>query len=137
MSGSLGGAAALVRRGGAVRCPIAFDSLRSRGWTVIAVDMDALMAEGVAAAAARGPREVGRRRMSAGSADSVGGGCSGRGYGLLRGVRLGSNMVVRGVFTSDKLFTSKTLPKEMTLPVRGEVSWDATYGWLWLPEVCD
>ena len=38
--------AALSRRGGALRIPVSFDASRSRGWTVIAVDMVNLMREG-------------------------------------------------------------------------------------------
>lgn len=120
-----GGTTALARRGGAIRCPIKFDVSRSRGWTVIAVDMDKLMLDGRV------------RRESCTSVGSVGRAGVGKGYRLLRGVRLGSNMVVRGVYASDTFYAPQTLPKEMSLPLRGGGAWDAAYGWLWLPEVRD
>lgn len=103
-------AAALARRGGAVRCPLSFDTSRSRGWTVVAVDMASLMREGR-------------------------GGGGGKGYGVLKGVRLGSNMVVRGVYVSDCVYSPHTLPKEMMFRPRGGADWEETYSWLWLPEV--
>lgn len=105
------GASALARRGGAMRCPVSFDTSRSRGWTVVAVDMVNLMREGR--------------------------GAGGKGYGLLRGVRLGSNMVVRGVYASDCVYSPQTLPKEMSFRVPGGGDWESAYGWLWLPEVRD
>ncbi|CAM9725981.1 unnamed protein product [Scytosiphon promiscuus] len=96
-----------VGRGGALRYPVSFDTSRSRGWSVVAVDMVALMREG-------------------------GGG---REYGLLRAVRLGSNMVVRGVYASDCVYSPHTLPKDMAFrPPGGGVDWETAYTWLWLPE---
>lgn len=101
---------ALVRRGGALRCPVSFDTSRSLGWTVVAVDLVKLMSQGQGQA-------------------------GGKGYKSLRGVRLGANMVVRGVYVSDCVYSPRTLPKEMTFRVPGDGDWETTYGWLWLPEV--
>lgn len=106
--------AALVKRGGALRYPVSFDTSRSRGWSVVAIDMAAVMREGA----------------------ERGGGGGGKGYGLLRAVRLGSNMVVRGVYASDCVYSPHTLPKEMAFRIPGGgVDWETAYNWLWLPEV--
>lgn len=107
--------AALVKRGGALRYPVSFDTSRSRGWSVVAIDMAAVMRDG----------------------DGKGGaGRGGKGYGLLRAVRLGSNMVVRGVYASDCVYSPHTLPKEMAFRIPGGgVDWETAYNWLWLPEV--
>lgn len=70
-----------------------------------------------------------------GSGSGGGGGTGSKGYGVLRSIRLGSNMVVRGLYTSDKVYSPQTLPKDIALPVRGGGAWEDTYGWLWLPEV--
>ncbi|CAM9902622.1 unnamed protein product, partial [Hapterophycus canaliculatus] len=100
--------------GGALRYPVSFDTSRSRGWSVVAVDMVALMREG------------------------TGGGGGGREYGVLRAVRLGSNMVVRGVYASDCVYSPHTLPKDMAFrPPSGGMDWETAYNWLWLPEVPD
>lgn len=105
--------AALVKRGGALRCPVSFDTSRSRGWSVVAIDMVALMREG--------------------TGTGTGGG---REYGVLRAVRLGSNMVVRGVYASDCVYSPHTLPKDMAFRPPGTgVDWETAYSWLWLPEV--
>ncbi|CAM9761154.1 unnamed protein product, partial [Ectocarpus sp. 12 AP-2014] len=107
---------ALVKRGGALRYPVSFDTSRSRGWTVLGIDMVALMLEGGGRAGAAG----------------------GRGYGVLRGVKLGSNMVVRGVYASDCVYSPHTLPKEMAFRIPGGgKDWETAYNWLWLPEVPD
>lgn len=111
--------AALVKRGGAIRYPVSFDTSRSRGWSVVAIDMETLMREG------DGKGGGGR-----------GGSTGGKRYGLLRAVRLGSNMVVRGVYASDCVYSPQTLPKEMAFRAPGGgVDWEAAYNWLWLPEV--
>eukprot|EP00752_Nemacystus_decipiens_P009345 g8352.t1 len=116
--------AALVKRGGALRYPVSFDTSRSRGWSVVAIDMAAVMREGA------------RRESGGGGGGGDGGG--GKGYGLLRAVRLGSNMVVRGVYASDCVYSPHTLPKEMAFRTPGGgVDWETAYNWLWLPEVPD
>lgn len=113
--------AALVKRGGALRYPVSFDTSRSRGWSVVAIDMAAVMREGDG-------RGAGGR--------SGGGGGGNKGYGLLRAVRLGSNMVVRGVYASDCVYSPHTLPKEIAFrPPGGGADWETAYNWLWLPEV--
>lgn len=116
--------AALMKRGGALRYPVSFDTSRSRGWSVVAIDMAAVMRrEGDGSGAGAG---VGRS----------GGGGGGKGYGLLRAVRLGSNMVVRGVYASDCVYSPHTLPKEMAFRIPGGgMDWETAYNWLWLPEV--
>lgn len=112
--------AALVKRGGAIRYPVSFDTSRSRGWSVVAIDMETLMREG------DGKGGGGGRGESTG----------GRRYGVLRAVSLGSNMVVRGVYASDCVYSPRTLPKEMAFRVPGGgVDWETAYNWLWLPEV--
>lgn len=101
---------ALVRRGGALRCPVFFDTSRSFGWTVVAVDLVKLMSQDQGQA-------------------------GGKGYKSLRGVRLGANMVVRGVYVSDCVYSPRTLPKEMAFRIPGKGDRETAYGWLWLPEV--
>lgn len=114
------GARSLALRGGAIRCPLVFDTSRSRGWTVVAVDMVALMRDG--------------RGGGGGNGNGTGGG---KGYGVLKGIRLGSNMVVRGVYVSDCVYSPRTLPREMAfrVPAGAGGDWEAAYGWLWQPEV--
>lgn len=120
--------AALVKRGGALRYPVSFDTSRSRGWSVVAIDMAAVMREG------DGRGGAGRGGGGGGGGNDGGGG--GKGYGLLRAVRLGSNMVVRGVYASDCVYSPHTLPKEMAFRIPGGgVDWETAYNWLWLPEV--
>ncbi|CAM9975316.1 unnamed protein product, partial [Choristocarpus tenellus] len=58
-------------------------------------------------------------------------------YGRLRGVKLGSNMVVRGVYTSDTFYSPETLPRDMALPIRRGQTWEDAYRWLWLPQTPD
>lgn len=112
--------AALMKRGGAIRYPVSFDTSRSRGWSVVAIDMETLMREGDAK----------------GGDGGRGGGTAVKRYGVLRAVRLGSNMVVRGVYASDCVYSPQTLPKEMAFRAPGGgVDWETAYNWLWLPEV--
>eukprot|EP00903_Cladosiphon_okamuranus_P011112 g10488.t1 len=112
------GGAALAKRGGALRYPVSFDTSRSRGWSVVAIDMAAVMREG--------------------DGRGAGGGGGNKGYGLLKAVRLGSNMVVRGVYASDCVYSPHTLPKEMAFRAPGGgLDWETAYNWLWLPEVPD
>lgn len=119
---------ALARRGGAMRCPVTFDTSRSRGWTVVAVDMVTLMCQNHGGS--------GHGADGGGRSGKAGGGAGGNGYGLLRGVRLGSNMVVRGVYASDCVYSPNTLPKEMAFRVPADGGdWESAYSWLWLPEV--
>ncbi|CAM9459787.1 unnamed protein product, partial [Discosporangium mesarthrocarpum] len=58
-------------------------------------------------------------------------------YGGLRGLKLGSSMVVRGVYTSDAVYAPGTLPRDMVLPLRRGQTWGDAYRWLWLPQAPD
>ena len=124
--------AALSRRGGALRIPVSFDVSRSRGWAVIAVDMVNLMREGSGCDGVEEEAVGGGVGADAGAGTEVG---RGKGYGVLRSVRLGSNMVVRGVYASDCVYSPQTLPKDMAFRSLGGGDWDSAYKWMWLPEV--
>lgn len=51
----------------------------------------------------------------------------------LRGVTICANMTIRGVYTSNILYTPKTLPKEMTLKLKADEEWTELYDWVTLP----
>ena len=51
----------------------------------------------------------------------------------LLGVTLCSDMVVRGVYTSQTAYTPPTLPGDMALPVPSGSAWGALYDWVWCP----
>lgn len=54
------------------------------------------------------------------------------GHGMLKGIKLCANMVVRDIFTSHGAFTPASLPAEMQLPA-GPDAWHETYSWVWYP----
>eukprot|EP00742_Colponemidia_sp_Colp-10_P012496 GILJ01014047.1.p1 GENE.GILJ01014047.1~~GILJ01014047.1.p1 ORF type:complete len:1899 (+),score=257.13 GILJ01014047.1:33-5729(+) len=49
---------------------------------------------------------------------------------FLKSIQLCSNMFVRGVFTSDILYTPETLPREMTFRLPKDTQWNHEYEWL-------
>ena len=55
----------------------------------------------------------------------------------LKGLTLCANMTTRGVFTSDILYSPKTLPKEMSFKGCKVEEWFDNYDWVYLPEGCE
>ena len=76
-------------------------------WTVLCVDLRALLAEFFA------------ERMA---------------FKELKMVTLCANMHVKGVYTSDILYNPKTMPKEMGLKVLKIEEWSSSYDWMHVPE---
>ena len=52
---------------------------------------------------------------------------------ILKSVTLCANMTVRGVYTSNILYTTRTIPKEMNFRVRQDEDWGDAYDWVNLP----
>jgi hypothetical protein len=100
---------------GTLRVPLR-PSLDGR-WTVMALDLPALLAQHCPKTSSRGGS----------SSTSVT-------YRALRAVKLCSNMVVRGVYTSHNALNPSTLPADMKLPLPKEGSWHESYAWVWCPQ---
>ncbi|CAG9320539.1 unnamed protein product [Blepharisma stoltei] len=54
---------------------------------------------------------------------------------VLKSINLCSNMLVRGVFTSDILYNYNTLPREMMLKISREERWEDVYDWISFPNI--
>ena len=52
----------------------------------------------------------------------------------LKSFTLSANQTVRGVFTSDILYSIKNLPKEMSFLCRKNEQWQDKYTWIEIPE---
>ena len=52
----------------------------------------------------------------------------------LRSINLCANMTVRGVYTSDIMYSPKTMPKEIALKSPKIEDWSKFYDWLFIPE---
>ena len=85
-------------------------------WTVLALDIPALLAQ-----------HCPKTSSGDGSSRSVT-------YRALRAVKLCSNMVVRGAYTSHSALSPSTLPADMKLPLPKEGSWHESYAWVWCPQ---
>jgi hypothetical protein len=51
----------------------------------------------------------------------------------LKTVKICANLEIRGIYTSDRLYTSGTLPKDMQYKITKTENWDAMYDWFFFP----
>eukprot|EP00939_MAST-03C_sp_MAST-3C-sp1_P005262 g5262.t1 len=82
-------------------------SLNAERWTVVAVDMSTIVKDATK-----------------------------HDFKYLRGITLGANMYVRGVYTSDNMYAPSTLPTKVQFPrLDSSETWEDLYDMTWVPRI--
>ena len=85
-------------------------NVSNRRWMVLAIDIPAMIAT-------HGPQGFDESH-----------------YLCIKSLQICAQMKVRHLFSSSNLYDSKSVPKELALPVSKSQKWEELYAWRWLPE---